>query len=122
MFASLCPAGKVSFANMQSDHVGDRLRLGGGKGKRIAQPAAKLIARGPALVRGFAFLGHGSCFSCDKRVQALCRDDSAPANAPREQAARCYVRIDRGAAQAGRLAGFLDGIGDLGGIVFFGSH
>ena len=113
MFASLCPSGKISLANVQCDHVGDRLRLGRGKGKMIAQPAAKLIARRPALVRGFAFLGHGSSLTSDQGMKAFGGNDCAPADAVRFQPSGRDVRVERGAAKARRLNGLSDGIAEF---------
>ena len=99
------------------------LRLQGAGAKRITEPAATAIPRCPRLNRaGFAFLGHGSCLPRDKRVQALCRNDSATADANGPQAVGSDMSVERSPPQAGRLAGFLDGIRDLGRIVRVSVH
>lgn len=62
------------------------LRLQDAGVNRITEPAATAIPRCPRLNgAGFAFLGHGSYLPRDKRVQALCRNDRAPAEAMRRR-------------------------------------
>ena len=98
------------------------LRLEDARAKRITEPAATAIPRHPAIARGFAFMGHGSCLPGDQRVQTIRRDDGATADAPRQQAARCNVGIDGGPTQAGSPAGFLDAVGEPWRIVLDGLH
>lgn len=95
----------------------------GGERKGFRGSAYQSIPQNPVALGGrVLFLGHGSSLPREQRKQRLGWDQSPSANADSAQATRRHVVVERGAAPASRLAGFLDGIAELRGIVLFGLH
>lgn len=55
-------------------------------------------------------------------MKALRWNQRSPAYANGLEPLSSYMIVERGSAQAGRLTGFLNAVGDLGGIVSGGLH
>ncbi len=98
------------------------LRLNGEWAKGVSEAAATAIPRRPAIVRGFAFMGHGSSLPRDKRVQRLGWNDRPATDANGAKATSRNVIVERRPAKAGRMAGFPNAITDFRGIMFHGLH
>jgi len=108
--------------NVGYDEVRQRLRAEGLSFRTVEQPAAKLIARRPAIVRGFAFLGHVSVAPGDEGLQAFSGDYGATADALCFETPGLDMRKDGSLAQARCVHRFFDAVGEFGGLVALISH
>ena len=71
------------------------LSADGGEGKSVVEAAATAIPRRPAIVRGFAFMGHGSRLPRDQSVKRLGWDNPATPDANGAKSASRNVSVNR---------------------------
>ena len=76
------------------------LRLKGNRVKRVTETAATANPRLPAIVPGFAFVGHGLGVPCNQQFQRIGWDDATTAYTVGAQSAGRNVIVDGRATKA----------------------
>ena len=103
--------------------LGDKvLSAIGGKGKGLSGSADQAIPRSPAIVRGFAFLGHFSALPVEKGNKRVCRDQRSPAATDGPQFLSGYGRIQGSFAEACSCHRLADRIGEFRRVVCIRVH